>query len=76
MPPPGASTAWGKLQAKKDEYQSRYGARCLLEDIPYLPVSSTQVREYVKAGKDITPLVPEAVAGYIRAQGLYRGEIV
>lgn len=66
----------GKLQAKKDEYQSRYGARCLLEDIPYLPVSSTQVREYVKAGKDIAPLVPEAVAGYIRARGLYRGEIV
>ena len=48
----------------------------MLEDIPYLPVSSTQVREYVKAGKDITPLVPEAVAGYIRARGLYRGEIV
>lgn len=66
----------GKLQAKKDEYQARYGARCLLEDIPYLPVSSTQVREYVKAGKDIAPLVPEAVADYIQTQGLYRGETV
>ena len=50
----------GKLQAKKDEYASRYGARCVLEDIPYLPVSSTQVREWAAQGKDIVPLVPEA----------------
>ena len=57
---------------KKDEYQIRYGARCFLEDIPYLPVSSTQVREWVAQGKDITPLVPEAVADYIQERGIYR----
>ena len=62
----------GKLQMKQDEYQIRYGARCFLEDIPYLPVSSTQVREWVRMGKDITPLVPEAVADFIRERGIYR----
>ena len=62
----------GKLQAKKDEYASRYGARCVLEDIPYLPVSSTQVREWAAQGKDIVPLVPEAVAAYIESRGIYR----
>lgn len=62
----------GKLQMKQDEYQARYGARCFLEDIPYLPVSSTQVREWVRRGKDITPLVPERVADYIRERGIYR----
>lgn len=62
----------GKLQMKKDEYQIRYGARCFLEDIPYLPVSSTQVREWVAQGKDITSLVPEAVADYIQERGIYR----
>ncbi len=62
----------GKLQMKKEEYQERYGARCYLEDIPYLPVSSTQVREWVQEGKDITPLVPDNVAAYIQEHGIYR----
>lgn len=62
----------GKLQAKMEEYQERYGARCVLEDIPYLPISSTQVRQWVSQGKDVTPLVPEKVAAYIQEQGIYR----
>lgn len=62
----------GKLQMKKEEYESRYGARCVLENIPYLPVSSTQVREWVNQGRDITPLVPDKVAAYIQEHGIYR----
>ena len=62
----------GKLQAKMEEYQERYGARCVLEDIPYLPISSTQVRQWVSLGRDVTPLVPEKVAAYIQEQGIYR----
>ncbi len=62
----------GKLLAKKDEYASRYGARCVVEDIPYLPVSSTQVRQWAGEGKDLTPLVPEAVAQFIQQRGIYR----
>jgi len=35
-------------------------------------VSSTQVREWVKLGKDISGLVSEKVAAYISENGLYR----
>jgi nicotinate-nucleotide adenylyltransferase len=69
---PRSAHGMGKLLMKKEEYASRYGARCMVEDIPYLPISSTQVRDWVREGRDITPLVPEAVAGYIKEQGIYR----
>ncbi|MDG4476988.1 nicotinate-nucleotide adenylyltransferase [Thiovibrio frasassiensis] len=35
-------------------------------------VSSTEIREAVRQGKEIGTLVPSAVADYIAAQGLYR----
>jgi nicotinate-nucleotide adenylyltransferase len=35
-------------------------------------VSATQIRAAVKRGKGLTELVPEAVAEYIRKEGLYR----
>lgn len=37
-----------------------------------LEISSTQVREYVKNGRDISNLVPEGVKEYIERRGLYR----
>ncbi len=40
--------------------------------LPMLDISSTQVRQRVAAGQDITPLVPPAVARYIETHGLYR----
>lgn len=44
----------------------------LVIDMPPLPVSSTLVRERVRAGKAVRYLVPEAVEAYIREHGLYR----
>ena len=40
--------------------------------LPMLDISSTQVRQRVAAGQDITQLVPPAVARYIEKHGLYR----
>ena len=40
--------------------------------LPMLDISSTQIRQQVAAGLDITPLVPPAVARYIETHGLYR----
>jgi nicotinate-nucleotide adenylyltransferase len=40
--------------------------------LPMLDISSTQIRQRVAAGQDITPLVPPAVARYIELHGLYR----
>ncbi len=40
--------------------------------LPMLDISSTQIRQRVAAGQDITQLVPPAVARYIETHGLYR----
>lgn len=49
----------------------RKGARTRIENIGYLPVSSTAVREAVKAGRSISSFVPASVEHYIKEKGLY-----
>jgi|GluameStandDraft_1065615.scaffolds.fasta_scaffold45127_2 nicotinate-nucleotide adenylyltransferase len=39
---------------------------------PLLDISSSDIRARVRSGKTIRYLVPDGVAGHIRAQGLYR----
>ncbi|MDP5292670.1 nicotinate-nucleotide adenylyltransferase [Oceanimonas sp. CHS3-5] len=47
-----------------------------LLDNPELEVSSTQIREGVRRGNNPQYLLPDAVANYIRQQGLYTGSVV
>jgi nicotinate-nucleotide adenylyltransferase len=42
-------------------------------DMPLMQVSSSAIRRRVAAGQPIRYLVPDAVAGYIEAKGLYLG---
>jgi nicotinate-nucleotide adenylyltransferase len=44
----------------------------VMVETPEFPVSSTQIRNLVRAGKPIAELVPKAVAEYIRQTDLYR----
>lgn len=44
----------------------------VLVDAPTAPVSSTMVRAAAAAGQPLSGLVPEPVASYIEAHGLYR----
>lgn len=47
------------------------GAKTIVQNIEYLPVSSTMVRAAVKCGNRIDDFVPPAVAAYIAEKGLY-----
>jgi nicotinate-nucleotide adenylyltransferase len=46
------------------------GARSV--DGPGLPLSASAIREYARAGRSVRFLVPDAVADFIVARGLYR----
>jgi len=48
------------------------GARARFFSMPWIGVSSTMVRRRVRAGQPIRYLVPDAVAAYIDAKGMYR----
>lgn len=51
-------------------YRLRYKEVKLL-DLPTLPISSTDIRQFVKRGKSIRYLVPESVRAYILKNRLY-----
>lgn len=54
--------------AKKLEQQ---GARCVVEAIPIVEISSTEIREKAAAGKALEGLVPPAVEDYIVQKQVY-----
>ena len=43
----------------------------ILQQMEPVPISSTEIRERVRRGEDITGLVPQVVEDYIKKQGLY-----
>ena len=59
---------------EKERELVKLGARCRVEDIPFLDVSSTRVRETVRAGEDVSGLVPDEVARYIAENRIYGGK--
>lgn len=62
----------GQIVAKNQFYQEKYGriVRRLMADV--IELSSTEIRERVKNGEEITDLVPDSVSDYIKENGLYR----
>jgi nicotinate-nucleotide adenylyltransferase len=50
------------------------GGRIFRMDVLPIPVSSSEIRARASAGRDLTGLVPPAVARYIHEMGLYRQE--
>ncbi len=62
--------------ARMQEYAQKLvklGGQTILEDVAYLPISSTMVRLAVKRGESIGGLVPDPVAEYIHQHHLYEG---
>ena len=60
-----------RIVSKITEYYQRYGVmfRKIITDP--VELSSTDIRAAVRSGEDISRLVPEKVAQFIRENGLY-----
>lgn len=56
------------------ELEKHYGARIYAVEIPLIEISSTNIRERIKAGKSIKYLVPQCIEEYIAEHGLYKYE--
>ncbi len=56
---------------KNAEYKEKYGRIATRITGDAVVVSSSEVREKIKNGEDISGLVPEAVEKYIKEKGLY-----
>lgn len=61
-----------RIQEKIRDLEARYGTVVHMLDTPNMDVASEDIREALAEQREITHLVPAAVAEYIRRQKLYR----
>jgi len=62
-----------ELSALRESFGEKK-SRIRVADIRVTEVSSTQVREKIRRGEDVSGLLPPAVYAYILSRGLYRGQ--
>lgn len=60
-----------KIIAKNNEYYQKYGVAFRRIVTDPITLSSTEIRDFVKKGMDISAFVPEKVQNYIHAMRLY-----
>lgn len=62
---------WKKMEEKKASLEQQFSARIHL--LPFLrtAVSSTEIRERLRAGKSVRYMLPDCVLSYIKEKGLY-----
>lgn len=60
-----------KIQKQIVYLQKKYGARIQFLETPLMNVSSHELREMIKEGKNVTSYLPEKVEKYIKKEGLY-----
>lgn len=68
---PRSGDGFERLLKHREYLAEKYGAKALVFDIPYIHVSSTEIRERLENKESIKGLVPEAVGKYIDDHGLY-----
>lgn len=64
-------TSQKELEEKKEELEKRFNARICLCDFPEIEISSTKIRENIKAKKSFRYMVHDKVCKYISENGLY-----
>ena len=60
-----------QIIAKNNEYLAKYGKIVRRIPMEFVDISSTEIRRMVRAGEDITSVVPAGVAAYIERERLY-----
>lgn len=67
-----------EITAQQRTLEEQYGAKVLIEEIPFMNISSTRVRELIRAQnsgagtqEELASLLPSAVKDYIQAHGIY-----
>ena len=61
----------GKIIERIAEYKQKYGKNVVKIVAPVNEISSSEVRRMIAGGEDISGVVPQAVADYIKKKGLY-----
>lgn len=62
------------LAEKQADYLEKYGKSGIILTLPCLELSSSEVREKIAAGEDVSGLLTPEVASYIKERELYRDE--
>lgn len=65
----------GRLEPLRSSLPADLRSRIHYLEIPGLSISSSEIRERVRAGGTIRYLLPESVERYIAKEGLYRGPL-
>ncbi len=60
-----------ELKARIRVLEARYGARIYLLDTPRMDIASEEIRRLLADGKDVSGMVPAAVAAYMGRHHLY-----
>lgn len=68
---PRSTDGLHRLREHATELEKRYGAQTRIADIPYMPVSSTEIRDKISQGGDAAELLPPGVLDYIKKRKLY-----
>lgn len=68
------NTSLEQLDAQRQKLSDKYSADIRLLPFLQFDISSTMVRERIRAGQSVRYLVPEKVISYIEAKGLYGHE--
>ena len=61
----------GRPEFDITQAEPRFIERVTFVQIPYIGISSTEIRQRVRDGKSIRTWVPESVEAFIRQKGLY-----
>ena len=72
---PRSYTGIKQMKAYAEKVEKDYGAKVFIEDIPYLAISSTVIRNCVKSNNNLEEYLTTSVIKYIQDKGLYRNDI-